>query len=328
MSGSTSRSKELTRGYALAVTSALILSTTAIFIRYLTENYHVPSLVLALWRDVFVVLTAAPVLALRRPLTLRVGREQLPFLATYGLILAGFNAMWTISVAENGAAVATVLVYSSAAFTVLLGWWLLGERLSWAKVAATVLALTGCALVSGALAPAAWRANVLGIVTGVLSGLAYASYSLMGRSAFRRGLDPWTTLVYTFGFASAYLLAANLLPGGLLPGAAARPAELLWLGRSATGWGVLFLLAAGPTVVGYGLYNVSLSHLPSSVVNLVGTMEPVFTAATAYALLGERLSVVQAAGSLVILTGVVVLRVCDRPAGAVEPVAADALRAA
>jgi drug/metabolite transporter (DMT)-like permease len=301
----------LTRGYTVALFSAVILSTTAIFIRYLTRNFHLPALVLAFWREVFVTLSMVIGLGLIRPVLLRVDRKYLRYLVLYGLVLALFNSLWTLSVALNGAAVSTVLAYCSAGFTALLGWWLLKERLDWAKLLAVVLCLGGCVLVSGALDPAAWRVNLPGIITGILSGLFYAFYSLMGRSASQRGLNPWTTLVYIFGFAVVFLLAFNLLGRGILPGAIARPADFLWLGNAWVGWGILFLLAVGPTLTGYGLYNVSLTYLPSSVANLIVSLEPAFTAAIAYFLLGERLTWVQVGGSLLILGGVVFLRVYE-----------------
>ena len=262
----------LTRGYTIALAAAAILSTTAIFIRHLTQTYGIPALVLALWRDGFVCLTLLPVLALVRPALLRVKRRHIPYLVLYGLELATFNATWTLSVA---------------------------------------LSLGGCALVSGALDAAAWRANLLGILTGTLSGLCYAGYSLMGRTTSQRGLNPWTTVLATFGFASVFLLAVNLTLGGIVPGAAAHPADLLWLGRAWAGWLVLFLLAAGPTLAGFGLYNVSLSYLPSSVANLVVSVEPVLTAATAYVLFGERLDATQLTGSAMILAAVVFLRLYE-----------------
>ena len=301
----------LARGYPVALLSAAILSTTAIFIRHLTQTYHLPPLVLAFWRDSFVALTLLPALGALRPLLLKVTRPHLHYLIIYGFVLAVFNSMWTLAVALNGAAIATVLVYCSAGFTALLGWWLLKEHLDWAKLLAVFLSLGGCVLVSEALNPAAWRANMAGILTGVLSGLCYAIYTLMGRSASQRGLNPWTTLFYTFGFAAVFLLLFNLLPGGFIPGAASRPADLFWLGEELTGWGILLLLAAGPTVLGFGLYNVSLVYLPSSVANLILTLEPAFTALIAYLLLGERLNGVQIGGSLMILAGVVFLRIYE-----------------
>jgi drug/metabolite transporter (DMT)-like permease len=302
---------QLTRGYLIALVSALFLSTTAIFIRYLTLNYQLPALVLALWRDIFVALTVLPILGLARPALLKVSRAHLRYLIGYGLVLAVFNSLWTLSVALNGAAVATVLVYCSAGFTALLGWWFLKERLDAAKLLAVACSLGGCVLVSGALDAATLNANLVGILTGIFAGLSYAAYSLLGRSAAQRGLNPWTTLLYTFSFAAVFLLVCNLLLGGILPGAAARPADLLWLGNAWSGWGVLFLLAAVPTVAGFGLYNVALTYLPSSVTNLVVTMEPAFTAVTAYLIFGEQLNLVQIAGSLLILGGVVFLRLYE-----------------
>ena len=316
----------LTRGYTTAVISAAILSTTSVIIRHLTQTYHLPALILACWRDFFVFLTLLPILAVGRSSLLQVNAPDLRYLVLYGLVLAIFNSLWTLSVSINGAAVSTVLAYCSAGFTALLGWWFLKERLGWGKLLAVTLSLAGCVLVAGALNPVAWRLNLLGIITGILSGLGYAIYTLMGRSASQRGLNPWTTLLYTFGFATLFLLAFNLLSRDQIPGAAARPADLFWLGKAWAGWGILFLLAAGPTLAGFGLYNISLAALPSSVVNLVVTLEPVFTAVIAYFLLGERLTWIQIIGGLLILGGVVFLRIYeDRLTGperpGVEPVA-------
>ena len=300
------RSFNMQRGYPIALGAAAVLSTTAIFIRHLTQTYGVPALVLALWRDAFVALTLLPVLWLLRPALLRVERRHWRYLTLYGLLLSIFNALWTLSVALNGAAVATVLVYCSAAFTALLARWLLNERFDLGKLVAIAFCLAGCTLVSGALDAAAWQANPVGILAGILAGLGYAIYSLLGRQAAQRGLSPWTTLLYTFAAATLFLLLFNLISGGPLPGSAAAPAELLWLGDSLAGWGVLFVLAAGPTVLGFGLYNMSLVYLPSSVANLIVTLEPVFTAAVAYVLLG-----IQIAGSLMILAGVLFLRIYE-----------------
>lgn len=298
----------LARGYPLALLSALVLSSTGILIRYLTETYQIPALVLAFWRDVFVALTLLVVLNIFFRRMLRVRRSHLPYLLLFGFLMAIFNSFWTLSVALNGAAVSTVLVYSSTAFTALLGFWLLKERLDFTRLVTVVLSLSGCVLVSNAWMPEAWQVNFLGILMGLLSGLWFALYTLMGRMAAQRGLNAWTTLMYTFGFAAVFLLLFNLLPGGLLPGSATRPADFFWL-QDAAGWGILLLLAAGPTLLGFGLYNISLSYLSSNVVNLIAASEPVFTAITAYYLLGERLSLLQLTGGVMILAGVVYLRI-------------------
>ncbi|HEX3047323.1 MAG TPA: EamA family transporter, partial [Bacillota bacterium] len=70
----TSPLPKLSRGYLIALASAAVLSTTAIFIRCLTQSHHLPPLVLAFWRDGFTALTLLPVLGLLNPSLLRVER--------------------------------------------------------------------------------------------------------------------------------------------------------------------------------------------------------------------------------------------------------------
>ncbi|MGA2079590.1 MAG: DMT family transporter [Holophaga sp.] len=310
------------KGYFVGLGAAAILASTSVFIRYLSQAYHVPALVLAFWRDVFAVATLVLVFAWFRRDLFRVPRSLLPYLAVYGLVTALFNIAWALSVTLNGAAVATVLAYCSAAFTVFLARWLLKEPLSLAKLLATALCLGGCVLVSGAAHAEAWRANLVGILAGILTGLLYAGYSLMGRVAHERGVDPWTTLLYIFTFASGFLFLVNLPPGAPLPGAASRVADFLWLGRSVPGWSVLVFLGLGPTVAGFGLYLVTLAHLPSSVANLVVSLEPAFTTLYAYLFIGERLGPAQICGGLLILGGVALLRLSEilRPEGAASTV--------
>ncbi len=298
----------INRGYTFALLGALFLSTTSIFIRYMTLTYQIPALVLAFWRNVFVIASLIPILLVLNKSLLKIKKSHLKFLIIYGFIVAIFNSFWTLSVSINGAAVATVLVYCSAGFTVILGWWLLHERLTWIKVVAVILSLGGCVLVAEAYQPEMWNTNLAGILTGILSGLSYASYSLMGRSSSQKGLSPWTTLLYSFGFAGVFLLLFNLIPGDFLIGKAVVASDLMWLGDRWDGWIILIILAGIPTLGGFGFYNVSLSYLPSSIANLIATMEPAFTAVTAYIFLSEQLTPIQIIGSIITLTGVVFLR--------------------
>jgi len=298
------------QGYSAALASAVFLSTTSIFIRHLVTDFDMPPLVLAFWRNAIVVATLIPVMLLFNRKLLRVGRTHIPFLTVFGLMLAGFNGLWAISVAQNGAAVATVMVYCSVAYTAILGWKFLGESLGTLKFGAIILCLGGCALISGALSASAWQSNLLGVVAGLLTGLCYTAYSLMGRVTSNRAISPWTTLLYIFAFAGMFLLLANL-SGGLIPGSAATPADLFWLGRSIEGWTVMILLGAIPTVGGYGFYNVSLTLLDASVANIIVSLEPLFTAVFAFALLGETLAPVQILGSALLLSGVAAIKLAD-----------------
>ncbi|MNC66869.1 4-amino-4-deoxy-L-arabinose-phosphoundecaprenol flippase subunit ArnE [compost metagenome] len=75
-----------------------------------------------------------------------------------------------------------------------------------------------------------------------------------------------------------------------------------------SGWLLLLTLAAGPTLLGFGLYNISLKTLPLAVANLILSLELVFTAVIAYFLLGENMNQLQLLGSALVMGGVLMLR--------------------
>jgi len=297
------------RGYAIAIFGVAIWSATATFIAYLTSRYDLPPFLLAAWRDAIAGITVWLVLRAVRPQLLHLPRSQWKFILGYGLLLSGFNALWTVSVVMNGAAVSTVMVYSSAAFTAVIAWRLFGEGMNLAKITAVILGIGGCVLVAGANDPSAWRSNALGVVTGLVSGLAFTAYSLMGKISARRGISSWTALTYTFMLASVLLVAYNFLLPELAGVTLGSPNLIPAL--DSKGWVALVLLGLGPTIGGYGLYNYSLMYLPASIVNLLATMEPVMTAVQSYLLLGERFTLTQVIGSLLIIGGVVMIRLME-----------------
>lgn len=297
---------KLTRGYLICFTATTLWSTTAIFIRYLTVEFALPPIVLAFWRDLFVFLTILVILSIFRRGLLHIEKRDGWFMLLYGLILALFNTLWTFSVAMNGAAVATVLVYSSPAYTAILGRWIFSERLDLIKTLVILLNILGCILVSGAYMPQVWEVNLPGIVIGLLSGLGFAAYTLMGKASAHRSLNPWTTLTYSFGIATIFLFTFNLLSN--LDASGLAFTNLLWLGDSTVGWIVLLTLGMLPTLGGFGLYTVSLTYLATSVANLIATLEPVMTAMLAYLFLNERLDGIQLFGSALILASIFALR--------------------
>lgn len=305
------RSTTFSRGYLIALTATLLWSFTGIIISHLSKTYALPSLVLAFWRDLFVSVAMLAALTSFSRTRLHLNRSYWKFMVVYGFTLAVFNSMWTFSVQYNGAAVATVLAFSSPAMTAILSRLIFKEHFNRVKVLSIVLSLLGTLLVSGAHDPAVWKLNPLGIIFGLLTGLFFAFYNLEGKSASDKSIDSWTALLYSFAIATVFLLFFNLGVDAL----AARPflSNMLWLGNSVTAWGLLFFLGIAPTLGGFGLYTLSLRYLAPTVANLIATLEPALTAIWAYFLLNEQLTGVQLAGSLLVFTGVILLRWGDQP---------------
>lgn len=302
--------RSLTRGYLIGLAATVSLSFTGILISHLSRAYQLPSLVLAFWRDCIVVLGLVVTFAVVSPGRFRLSRGLTGFFVLYGLSLALFNSMWTFSVEFNGAAVATVLAFSSPAMTAIMAHYLLGEDFSKVKLVSIILSLAGTVLVSGAADPAAWKLNAAGIIFGLLTGFFFACYNMLGKTSANRSIDPWTTMLYGFTSAVVVLFLFNVVLN-VFSGHGPLT-NFMWLGTSASGWGILILLSLGPTIGGFGLYLVSLGYLPATVANLIGALEPVFTAVWAYFIFSELFTEAQLIGSLILLGSVVLLRLGDR----------------
>jgi len=299
------------RGYLIALAATIIWSTTGPFISYLVTTYGLPSLVLAFWRDLFVAFGMFIGLLIFSRKLFVLDRRHWGFMVWYGVSLAIFNSMWTFSVQYNGAAVATVLAFSSPAMTAVLSRIIFKETFNGIKIISIALSFVGTILVAGAADPAAWKLNPLGIIFGLLTGLMFAIYNLQGKAAADRHIDSWTALLYSFASATFFLFFFNIASDLFIT---KQPAfsNLMWLGNSLPGWGLLFFLGVAPTLGGFGLYTLSIRYLSPTISNLVATLEPVFTAAWSYLFLSEMMTGVQLGGSLLLLFGVILLRTADR----------------
>ena len=299
-------SRNSSPGYLIGLTATVLLSFTGILISYLNRAYQLPSLVLAFWRDAFVVFGLVVAFALFSRGRFQLRQPLWSFFLLYGLSLSLFNSMWTFSVQFNGAAIATVLAFSSPAMTAVLAHYILHEQINRIKLLSIALSLPGIVLVSGAADPTAWKVNAAGIAFGLLTGFTFACYNMLGKTSSNKGIDPWTTMLYGFTSAVVFLFLFNVLLNTM--GGKGALASFLWLGSSISGWTLLFLLGIGPTIGGFGLYLVSLGYLPATVANLIGALEPAFTAIWAYLLFHEQLTVIQVIGSLLVFASVILLR--------------------
>jgi drug/metabolite transporter (DMT)-like permease len=300
-------SSSLSRGYIIALTATVLWSFTGLIMGYLSKTYSLPSLVLAFWRDLFVSAAMIFGLFVFSRERFRLHRRHWGFMVLYGFTLAVFNSIWTFSVQYNGAAVATVLAFSSPAITAILSRLVYGEQFNRIKVFSILLSLAGIVFVSGAYDPAAWNLNPLGIIFGMISGLAFAIYNLEGKHASDTHIDSWTALLYSFACATIFLVFFNFANDLFITG---KPpfTDMLWLGDSFVGWGLLFLLGIAPTLGGFGLYTLSLRYLSPTTSNLIATLEPGFTAIWAYFLLNEILTGTQLFGGALVFAGVMLLR--------------------
>lgn len=308
--GETRSAGGLRRGYLILVLSVASFSANGILLK--TALVHFDSSLIPFWRVLIVVL-AGIALAAYQPRALRIDTRHVPLFAVLGIVGIGLQQiLWTLSVLWNGVAIATVLVSIAPAVVALLAWRFLGESFGYPKLVALLLSTIGVALISRVYEIGTLNFNGLGILVGVGTGVAWASYSVLGRFGALR-YSAWTVTFYAFGFAALFLLLYRVLSAVVVNSSLAGAAEsalglaLLFPSVELQWWLLLALMALGPTLGGFALYTMGLSHVPASVASLIGMLEPVLSIILAFFIFGESLNPIQVIGATLILASVLVL---------------------
>jgi drug/metabolite transporter (DMT)-like permease len=212
-----------------------------------------------------------------------------------GLFFAADLVLWHHAIEEVGAGLSTVLGNLQVVLVGPLAWLVLGERPRARTLVAMPIALVGVLLISGIVGSGSYGRNPeLGVVYGLLTGLAYSGFLLTLREGgrdLRRAVGPLydATLCSMLACAVIGLVIGDL---DLTPG---------W---PATGW--LILLALSSQVLGWLLISMTLPRLPAALSSVLLTFQPVLAVLFAAAIYGESPSSAQIAGVALILSGLLI----------------------
>ena len=195
-----------------------------------------------------------------------------------------------------GVAVASVLMYTSPVFAIVLSALLFRERIGRRSMLSLLPALTGCVLVSGVVGggqamPAA------GILLGLGSGLAYAFSGIFNKYALERGYSSETISFYTFVFCAL----------GAAPLALAQPFPSLTGGDLAGAAGYLLGMAALCGIFPTFLYATGLKGVAPGRASLFTSSEPAVATLLGVLLYHEKLTALAVAGIVLIVAAVCVL---------------------
>jgi drug/metabolite transporter (DMT)-like permease len=215
-------------------------------------------------------------------------RRRLQALAA-GALFAGDMLLWTQAIGEVGAGLSTVLVNVQVVIVPLLALAIDREPLTRRFLIYLPLLLLGVVLTAGVVdGGAAGTDPLLGAVHAVLAALCYSGFLFLLRRGGRSGQVVQSYVVVLLAAAVVSLLAGSLWQGvDLAPD---------W---SALGW--LALAALSSQVVGWLLVALASPWLPSHVGAILLLLTPVGAVLLGAAVLGERPSLTQLAGCLLIL---------------------------
>src|SRR5512143_3764749 len=133
------------RGYIIVLSGTVIWALTGIVIKILLTRYGMDPLIIAFWRVLIVTAFLFVALAILDPRHLRLDRRDLVIFIPYGLIgVAIHQLVWITSVQYNGAAVATVIIYTSPAIVALFATRFLHEKMDRTRLTALAITIAGC----------------------------------------------------------------------------------------------------------------------------------------------------------------------------------------
>lgn len=222
-------------------------------------------------------------------------------------LLAGFflgcdYLMWTQSILDSGAAVATVLIGVQVVAFPILSRIFLGDAIARRFLLALPLMLIGLGLTGGLLsADDAAPHPVRGAILGVSAGVCYAAYLMVHRPASHARPALHITPV------ACSTLAAALVIGSV--GAVTGQIDVTLPARS---WFWLAAVALCGQALSFVLIGYGLSRLTTGVAAALMLLQPLAAVVLGTLVLGERPAAAQYLGMLLTLTAVLIASITPR----------------
>ncbi len=265
------------------------LSLSPLFLRW----SEAPGLVTSFYR----MTVAALVLT---PIGLRACRGQrkvasLPWQALIPGLIAGIftacdHSFWSLSLSYTSVANAMLFNYIAPLWVALFAALIWKEKLRLAFWAGLILVLGGMALVITSGMRGSRQFNP-GDLLAIASSIFYAGYFL----AAQRGRERLPTLTFIWLVAAA---------GSLGTFTAARALGFPLRGFPPLTWLIFLITGLVSQIGGYFMVSYALGNLPAAVVAPSMLASPLLSALLAIPFAGEGLSLFQAAGGLIALTGI------------------------
>lgn len=283
-----------TRGTLAIIGSSLGYGTLAVLAKLALER-GVGVVPLLAWR--FLIATVA-----LWPFVLLAGRRlpdrgRIRGIAGLGVLYAVNSLAFMIGLERIPAALASLIFFTYPVVTVLLARVWVGERLTRRRVGSLLVATAGCALIVGQGAATLDGAGIAWVLVAVvlIAGFIVSSHGILA------GVPP------VGGIALLLTTTALAFTGfGLVRGGLGVPSDAGTLG-------LLAALGIVSTAIPVTLFLLGIQWVGPARAAIFSTLEPLVTVALAAAVLGERLSPLQALGGALILAGVIWLRLERAP---------------
>jgi len=187
--------------YSYVAAAAIIWGSNGVIVNWVPYDAYA----IAFFRVLFASLTLLPVVLLtRKPETMRAARYWRVMLSLGLLLALGwtllFHSMKLIAIAN-----AVLLNYTAPIFVALLAPLFLKEKLEKSTLLALAISVAGIAVISYQQNLQISHLNLLGVIFGLLAGLAYAGFIIASKKALS-SFSSQVVAFYSYSVASIFLL--------------------------------------------------------------------------------------------------------------------------
>lgn len=255
-----------------------------------------PALLLAAVRAGMAALIILPVYLLRgRQKAFRWTVREVRLLLLLGIFGVALNQLFfVLGLSRTSVAHAAILIGLTPIQVLLLAAFAGQERLTWRKVTGLAIALAGVAVIQIAR-DSTTAPSLVGDLCIVLSGLAFAVYSVVGKNVTARH-D--TVTMNTFAYMSGAVVLSPIILWNLPTFDYTRVSTGAWL--------AVAYMAVFASVAGYLIFNYALSRIPASRVSSFSYLQPLLAMMIAIPTLGEHVTAPLIFGGMMVLSGVYV----------------------
>lgn len=210
-----------------------------------------------------------------------------------GCLMFLYLALLYISIGMIPTGIAMTLFFTYPVFTALFSWRLFGNHPTLVGGSVMGLVLLGSALTLPQSNTLVSSNSLIGITTGIASGISYAFYTVFAQKCFEK-LHPvpftWLSFATTLVLSGASLLL--WMPDAQLPW---RP---LWIGA---------LLSGIVTFAGHLMNNFGIRLIGATSASMIGATNPALTVVLAWLTIQEMLNSLQVVGVVIVTLSVVLL---------------------
>ena len=290
------------KGALLVILAGTCWGVISIFINYLSAA-GLGEMQISFLRQLFAVLVFALVILVRDRPKFRIPLKDLALLMLVGFINGVlFNFLYFYTIINSRASIAVVLLYTSPVFVIILARIFFGEKITRNKFIALVLTVAGCLFVTGVIGEG-YMPPPVAILTGVLTGLAYALNNILTSAAVKKN-DPLTVTFYTLLFSFLFLIPFSGW-GSLTSLCRANPMILV----------VAFLMCLVTAVFAQYFFSMGLKLIESGKAAIYGATEPIVGSLVGILIFHEESNLMKIAGIIMVIAAILLIGKSDAEQG-------------